>query len=71
MTKTTLGIAQNGLILTNHHRHMVNLSFTTEEIKQVMWSIPDDKAPGLDGFNRKFCKSAWPIVGKEIVLTII
>ena len=31
-----------------------------------MFDIPDDKAPGIDGFNSCFYKHCWDIVGEEI-----
>ena len=36
----------------------------------AMWSIPDDKAPGLDGFNSRFYKASWDIVGDDVVKAI-
>ncbi|XP_056698543.1 uncharacterized protein [Spinacia oleracea] len=33
-------------------------------------SIPVTKAPGLDGFNSQFFKSAWPIIKDEFCLAI-
>lgn len=41
-----------------------------EEIKNAIWSIPDDKAPGFDGYNSKFFKSAWSIVGEDVIAAI-
>lgn len=35
-----------------------------------MWSIDDNKAPGLDGYNNRFYKVAWPIVGPDVVTAI-
>lgn len=35
-----------------------------------MWSIPDGRALGLDGYNSKFYKEAWSIVGKDVVAAI-
>ena len=46
---------------------MLTLSFTPEDIKESMWSILEDKAPGLDGFNSGFYKVAWDIVGLDFV----
>ena len=48
----------------------MTLSFTKEEVKGAMWSIPEDKAPGLDNFNSKFYKASWEIVGDNIVSAI-
>ena len=40
---------------------------TSEEIKQSMFSIDGEKAPGPDGFTSHFFKIAWTIVGREVV----
>lgn len=52
-TKIHLDIARNGPILSDIQRDLLSLSFSKAEVKAAMWSIPDDKAPGLDGFNIK------------------
>ena len=57
-SKVNLNIVHHGSILADAQRELLNLSFSNDEINNAMWSIPDDKAPGLDGFNRKFYKSA-------------
>nr|GEZ01831.1 hypothetical protein [Tanacetum cinerariifolium] len=38
-----------------------------DEIKGVVFSMNDDKAPGPDWFSSKFFKSAWSIIGNEII----
>ena len=40
---------------------------TSPLMKSVMWSIPDDKVPGIDGFNSKFYKSSSDIVREDVV----
>lgn len=40
---------------------------TSREIKDDMYSIPADKAPGPDGFAVDFFHSNWPTVVTEIV----
>ena len=49
--KIKLEVARHGLILSDAQRDSLKLSFSKDEIKAAMWSIPDDKAPGLDDFN--------------------
>ena len=42
--KINLNIARNGPILSDAQRGSLDLSFSKEEIKVALWSIPDDKA---------------------------
>ncbi|GJY69226.1 hypothetical protein Tco_0472208 [Tanacetum coccineum] len=39
---------------------------TDVEIKAAMFSIGDDKAPGLDGYTSAFFKKGWNIVGQDV-----
>lgn len=65
-----LTVARNGHVLTGSQQDYLKLCFSKEEIKAAMWSIPDDKAPGLDGFNSGFYKAAWEIVGDDVTQAI-
>nr|XP_043630425.1 uncharacterized protein LOC122601751 [Erigeron canadensis] len=40
---------------------------SADEIKQALFDIGDDKAPGPDGFTAAFFKSAWDIVGADVI----
>ena len=46
---------------------MLDLSFSSEEIKKTIWDIPQDKSPSLDGYNSTFYKATWSIVGTDVV----
>ena len=35
-----------------------------------MWSILDTKSPGLDGFNSKFYKTSWSVIGGDVIEVI-
>lgn len=37
----------------------LEVSFTREEIKSVIWDSDGNKSPGLDKFNFKFLKRNW------------
>ncbi|XP_022019022.1 uncharacterized protein LOC110919053 [Helianthus annuus] len=39
---------------------------TDDEVKQAMFSISENKAPGLDGYTSAFFKNAWDVVGGEV-----
>ncbi|GJR13403.1 putative RNA-directed DNA polymerase [Tanacetum coccineum] len=41
-----------------------------KEIKDALFSIEDDKAPGPDGFSSKFFKASWSVVGPEVTMAI-
>ncbi|XP_020258480.1 uncharacterized protein LOC109834874 [Asparagus officinalis] len=43
---------------------------TKDEIRNAIFYMPDDKAPGPDGFNASFYKSAWSIIGEETTQAI-
>ncbi|KAL0434329.1 UNVERIFIED_CONTAM: hypothetical protein Slati_2767200 [Sesamum latifolium] len=40
------------------------------EIKEALFDIHEDKAPGPDGFSSGFLKAAWPIIGNEITAAV-
>ncbi|KAJ9536666.1 hypothetical protein OSB04_un000139 [Centaurea solstitialis] len=40
------------------------------EIRDALFGIGNDKAPGSDGFSSKFFKASWDIVGKDLLLAI-
>lgn len=65
-----MDIIRSGPILNHDHWELLNLSFSTEEIKNALWSIPNDKALGLDGYNSRFFKVAWSIAGKDVVTSV-
>lgn len=37
------------------------------KIKEDVWSCDSLKAPGYNGFNMKFVKECWDIIGKDII----
>ena len=37
-----------------------------EIVKDALWSIEDNKAPGPDGYSAKFFKATWEETGSEV-----
>ena len=59
-------IARGGRLNENQQQQL-NLTFTTDEIKNVVFSIPNDKSPGIDGYSSNFFKKSWHIIGFDII----
>ncbi|KAJ9536672.1 hypothetical protein OSB04_un000145 [Centaurea solstitialis] len=49
--------------------HMIR-PITDGEIRDALFHIGNDKAPGSDGFSSKFFKATWEITGPDILLAI-
>lgn len=43
---------------------------TPEEIRGVLFSMPNNKSPGPDGYNSEFYKSSWEIIGAEFTIAV-
>ena len=46
------------------------LPFIDSDIKNVLFSIPTHKSPGLDGYNTGFYKACWEDIGPLVCSTI-
>ncbi|XP_021860468.2 uncharacterized protein [Spinacia oleracea] len=44
-------VVREGPLVSEHHRTILSASYTIEEVKQALFSIPGVKAPGPDGFG--------------------
>lgn len=41
--------------------------FSLEEVKGVVWEYDSNKCPRLDGFNFKFIKTFWDLLGVDFM----
>ncbi|KAJ6989545.1 hypothetical protein NC653_022191 [Populus alba x Populus x berolinensis] len=51
-------------------RSAINLPITDEDIKAALFSIPDNKSPGPDGYNAYFFKHCWSIIGPNFLAAV-
>ncbi|GJX34584.1 RNA-directed DNA polymerase, eukaryota, reverse transcriptase zinc-binding domain protein [Tanacetum coccineum] len=58
------GLFQN--VLNTQEANMMISEVSDKEIKEAMFGIGDDKAPGPDGFTSKFFKKSWKTTGKDV-----
>jgi hypothetical protein len=61
------GTMKNGPLLTEEMRNILSLSVEASEIKNAMFSLANEKAPGPDGYNAFFFKYSSDIIGPDII----
>ncbi|KAJ9536699.1 hypothetical protein OSB04_un000084 [Centaurea solstitialis] len=49
--------------------HMIR-PIADSDIRNAMFSIGNEKAPGSDGYSARFFKAAWSVVGEEVTTAI-
>ncbi|KAL2224157.1 UNVERIFIED_CONTAM: putative mitochondrial protein [Sesamum indicum] len=58
-------------IFSNEEASHLFLPFSPEDVKQAIFDIAEDKAPGPDGFSSGFFKAAWAVVGTEVTRAVL
>ncbi|XP_011100881.1 uncharacterized protein LOC105178996 [Sesamum indicum] len=58
-------------ILSNEEASHLISTFTPDDVKQAVFDIAEDKAPGPDGYSSGFFKAAWPVVGQEVTKAVL
>ena len=56
--------------ISDTSRAAINLPITDEDIKAALFSIPDNKSPGPDGYNAYFFKHCWSIIGPDFLAAV-
>ncbi|KAL2235461.1 UNVERIFIED_CONTAM: hypothetical protein Sindi_1278300 [Sesamum indicum] len=57
-------------IITTEETGQLLESFSEEDIKEAVFDIGEDRAPGPDGYSSGFYKNAWPVVGQEVTKAV-
>ncbi|XP_011101692.1 uncharacterized protein LOC105179748 [Sesamum indicum] len=58
-------------ILSNEEASDFISAFTPDDVKQAVFDIAEDKAPGPDGYSSGFFKAVWPVVGQEVTKVVL
>jgi len=53
--------------LTVEQQLAICAPFTEKDIKDAIFSIPNTKSPGPDGFSSGFFKTTWHITGRLVI----
>ncbi|XP_071723980.1 uncharacterized protein [Rutidosis leptorrhynchoides] len=59
-----------GALLSGEDEILLCRDVSYEKIKNALWGIGNFKAPGLDGFNAKFFKQNWALVGDDFTTAV-
>ncbi|CAH9082772.1 unnamed protein product, partial [Cuscuta europaea] len=57
------------LVLEEDNNMLINLP-DKDEVKTAVWKLDQNSAPGPDGFNGKFFRKCWHIIGDDLVRAI-
>jgi len=50
-----------------HDLSDLEVPFSQDEIKNIVYSMPSDKAPGPDGFTGAFFKACWETIKEDVM----
>lgn len=66
-----LQIVRGGPLLDGADQEKLIDKVTKTEIDEAIFSLKDDKAPGLDGFNAFFFKECWSEIKREVYEAVL
>lgn len=59
-------VINEGPVLNVDQQLLLLSEVKDEMIRTVLWSIPEEKSPGPDGYGSGFYKAAWGVVGADV-----
>ncbi|XP_062111558.1 uncharacterized protein LOC133822776 [Humulus lupulus] len=66
-----VSVVQSGATVLEQQAAFLIKKYTEEEVKTALYSIPDEKAPRMDGYNSGFFKQSWSITGDELTQAVL
>lgn len=70
-THVNSSLVRNGKVVVKEDKVDLCRPFTTMDVKEAMWQIAGDKAPGPDGYTSQFYKTFLDIVGDDTCEAIL
>lgn len=64
-------IVRDGPCLNRHQQQLLVKEVNTDEILQALKAMPNEKAPGADGFSVEFFRQYWELIGDDIVQAVL
>lgn len=58
-------VVKYGSILNDSEKLPLCASFSNNDMKNALWAIDGNKAPGYNGFSSQFFKDSWEVVGDD------
>jgi hypothetical protein len=62
---TTMAFNLISFLISTPDLDWLDLPFTRDKIDSMVKSLPNDKAPGPDGFNNEFIKRCWHFIKED------
>lgn len=64
-------IMRRGPSLNHQQQLMLQAECSDTEVKEALFGMDSNKAPGIDGYNVYFLKKSWHIIGEEIIQAVV
>ncbi|XP_060170788.1 uncharacterized protein LOC132601740 [Lycium barbarum] len=65
---TSLNVIQS-VVSDEDNRFLIAIP-SREEIKEIVFQLDPDSAPGPDGLSGKFYQSSWPVIAEDVFLAV-
>ncbi|XP_074315057.1 uncharacterized protein LOC141651237 [Silene latifolia] len=70
VTRVNLGVVRRGKCITHQQASAMTQRISDVEIKEALFDIPIDKAPGPDGYTSCFFKDSFDITGNDVLRAV-
>ncbi|XP_074266664.1 uncharacterized protein LOC141589943 [Silene latifolia] len=71
VTRVNCGVVRRGKCVSDFQSDSMVAEVTKEEVRAALFSIPNEKAPGPDGYSSSFFKDAFDIIGDDVMGAVL